>query len=121
MRRRDFEELLQNKQELSLRLHKLMGFRFRQIENKLEDLLFRDVPSRLARLLLRLAEKHLREKKHGDRINIKLTQQEMANLIWAIREMMSSVLNQFKKAEYINYESKYIYIANRKALEKLAR
>ncbi|NOZ61359.1 MAG: Crp/Fnr family transcriptional regulator [Calditrichaeota bacterium] len=121
MRRRDFEDLLQNKPELSLRLNKLIGFRFRQIENRLEELLFRDVPSRLARLLLRLAEKHLLETKHGERINIKLTQQELANLIGATREMTSSVLNNFKKLGYINFESKYIYLTNRKALQKIAR
>lgn len=121
MRRRDFEELLRNKPELSIRLNKLMGTRTRQIETKIEELLFRDVPSRLARLLLRLLEKHKQETKHGQRIGIKLTQQELANLIGATREMTSSVLNHFKKEGIINFESKYIYISNRKELIKIAK
>lgn len=121
MQRRDFEELLKNKPALSLRLNKLIGFRLREIENRIEELLFRDVPSRLARLILRLLERHKQETKHGLRIGIKLTQQELANLIGATREMTSSVLNQFKKEGMINFESKYIYITNRKALEKIAK
>ena len=121
MKRRDFERYASHKPELSFKLSKLMGLRLRQIENRIEELLFRDVPSRLARLLLRLADRHPRETNHGLRINIKLSQQELANLIGATREMTSSVLNSFKKEEIINIESKYIYIINRKALEQIAK
>jgi CRP/FNR family cyclic AMP-dependent transcriptional regulator len=121
MKRGDFEKYASNKPELSFKLSKLMGLRLRQIENRIEELLFRDVPSRLARLLLRVVDQHPRETKHGLRINIKLSQQELANLIGATREMTSSVLNSLKKEGLINIESKYIYIINRKALEKIAR
>jgi CRP/FNR family cyclic AMP-dependent transcriptional regulator len=118
---RDFEKYASNKPELSFKLSKLKGLRLRQIENRIEELLFRDVPSRLARLLLRLVDQHRRETKHGTRINIKLSQQELANLIGATREMTSSVLNSFKKDGLINIESKFIYIINRNALEMIAK
>ncbi|UCE05153.1 MAG: Crp/Fnr family transcriptional regulator, partial [bacterium] len=107
MRRNDFEKYTAQKPELSLKLSKLMGLRLRQIENRIEELLFRDVPSRLARLLLRLVDLHPRETKHGLRINIKLSQQELANLIGATREMTSSVLNSFRRDSIINIEYKY--------------
>ena len=121
MKRQDFEKYAASKPELSFKLNKLMGLRFRQIENRIEELLFRDVPSRLARLLLRLVDQHLRQTKQGTRINIKLSQQELANLIGATREMTSMVLNSFKKQGLINVESKHIYIINRNQLEKIAR
>jgi CRP/FNR family transcriptional regulator len=121
MRRNDFEQYANQKPELSLKLNKLMGLRLRQIENRIEELLFRDVPSRLARLLLRLADQHPRQTKQGVRINIKLSQQELGNLIGATREMTSMVLNSFKKERLINVESKYIYLINRKQLEAIAR
>ncbi len=121
IKRRDFEKYTSNKPELSFKLSKLMGLRLRQIENRIEELLFRDVPSRLARLLLRLVDQHPRETKHGIRINIKLSQQELANLIGATREITNSVLNQLKKEGLINIESKFIYILNRKELEKIAK
>lgn len=120
MKRRDFENYAANKPDLSLKLSKLMGLRLRQIENRIEDLLFRDVPSRLARLLLRLVDQYQRETKYGVRINIKLSQQELANLIGATREITNSTLNQFKKDGLIKIESKYIYFLNRRKLKKIA-
>ncbi|HDQ00247.1 MAG TPA: Crp/Fnr family transcriptional regulator [bacterium] len=121
MKRRDFEKYAINKPELSFKLNKLMGLRLRQIESRIEELLFRDVPSRLARLLLRLFEQHPRETTNGTRINIKLSQQEIANLVGATREMTSMVLNSFKRSGLIRIESKYIYLIDRKELEKIAR
>ena len=121
MKRQDFEKYSRSKPELSFKLNKLMGFRRRQIENRIDELLFRDVPSRLARLLLRLLDQHKRETKHGDRINIKLSQQELANLIGATREMTSSVLNQYKKDGIIDIQHKFIYVKDQKQLEKMAR
>ena len=118
MRRGDFEKLMENKPELSFKLNKLMGLRLRRIENRIQELLFRDVPSRLAGLLLRLLDQHSREMRNGVRINIKLSQQEIANLIGATREMTSSVINSFKKDGLISIESKYIYILDKKELEK---
>jgi len=120
MRRQDFEKLMSNKPELSFKLNKVMGLRLKHIENRIEELMFRDVPSRLARLILRLVDQHPREMKRGLRINIKLSQQELANLIGATREMTSSVLNSFKKGGLIDVVSKFIYILNRKELKKLA-
>jgi CRP/FNR family transcriptional regulator len=121
MRRKDFEAYAANKPELTIKLNKLLGFRLRQIENQIAELLFRDVPSRLAALLLRLADQHGREMNHGIRINIRLSQQELANLIGATREMTSMTLNSFKKKDLIDIQSKYIYITNRKRLEAIAK
>ena len=119
MKRRDFEKIMNKKPDLSFKLNKLMGLRIRQIENRIEELIFHSVPSRLASLLLRLLDRHPKKTIKGLRINIKLSQQELANLIGATREMTSSVLNSFKKAGWINVESKFIYILNRKELENL--
>ncbi|MBD3288927.1 cyclic nucleotide-binding domain-containing protein [candidate division KSB1 bacterium] len=120
MRRADFEQLMSNKPELGFKLSKLMGLRLRHFENRIDDLIFRDVPSRLARLLLRLSEQHPIETENGLKINIKLSQQELANLIGATREMTSSVLNNFRKDGIISLESKHIYIQDNKALRKIA-
>lgn len=119
VRRGDFEKMMADRADLSLKITKLMGFRLRQIETKLDELLFRDVPSRLSRLLLRLLEQHAKKTVKGECINIKLSQQELANLIGATREMTSSVLNSFKREGLIEIEHKYIYILNRKKLERI--
>ena len=121
MRRRDFEKVMANKPEMSFKLSKLMGLRMRHIENKIQELMFHDVPTRLARLLLRLLEQHPREMRNGVRINIKLSQQEIANLIGATREMTSSTLNHFRKQGLIDIEAKYIYVLDKKGLRAQAK
>ena len=120
MKRGDFQKIMSDKPELSFKLNKLIGLRFRKLENRIEELLFRDVPSRLARLLLRLADEHPRQTPDGLRINIKLSQQELANLIGATREMTSLVINSFKKDGLIEVRSKYIYIRQPEKLRDLA-
>ena len=54
------------------------------------------------------------------RINIKLSQQEIANLIGATREMTSSTLNGFRKQGLIEIEAKHIYVLDKKRLSKAA-
>jgi len=58
MRKEDLERLVRMRPDFSLKLTKLIGLRLRRIESKLEDLVFRDVNSRIARLLLQLAEEY---------------------------------------------------------------
>ncbi len=121
MRRQDFEQVMANKPEMSFKLSKLMGLRMRHIENKIQELMFHDVPTRLARLLLRLLEQHPGEMRKGMRINIKLSQQEIANLVGATREMTSATLNGFRKQGLIEIEAKFIYILDKKRLAGTAR
>ncbi|HDL18737.1 MAG TPA: Crp/Fnr family transcriptional regulator [Bacteroidetes bacterium] len=120
VRRKDFEKMMADRSDLSLKITKLMGLRLRQFETKLDELLFRDVPSRLARLLIRLLSRHRKQTPQGSCIHIKLSQQELANLIGATREMTSSVLNSFKREGLIEIEHKYIYVLKQTELEKMA-
>ena len=70
--RKDFEEFINNKPELALSVTKLMGFRRRQIETMLEDLVFRGVHERLALLLLRLADRFGKDTEDKKLIDISL-------------------------------------------------
>lgn len=114
IKREDFQKIIADKPAVSFKLTKLIGLRFRSLETKIEELLFRDVPSRLARLLLRLADQHSKQKRDGERINIKLSQQEIANLVGATREMTNLVLNSLKKAGLNRHKIQvYLYPAAR--------
>ena len=72
MRRRDFELLLRKKPDLAMRVTKLIGARRRQIENQLENLVFRSAPSRLALLLIFLGGRYGVHDSRGIILNIKL-------------------------------------------------
>lgn len=120
IRRRDFELLLKKKPELALRVTKLIGVRRREIKNQLENLVFRSAPSRLALLLMALAEKHGVRDSQGIIVNVKLSQQELANLIGTARETTSALLNEFKRLGLIDIQSRRIKVLDQWQLKKVA-
>jgi len=110
IQKEQFLSMIRRKPELSFRLTKLIGFRLTRIESRVEDLVFRDVPSRLAHLLLQISNDHGRVTPQGIEIRIKMTHQEMANLIGSIRETVSAVLGEFKKEGQIALDGRQITI-----------
>ncbi|MCZ6679603.1 MAG: Crp/Fnr family transcriptional regulator [Candidatus Poribacteria bacterium] len=120
IRRRDFELMLKKKPDLAMRVTKLIGIRRREIENQLENLVFRSAPSRLALLLMSLAEKHGVRDSRGIILNMKLSQQELANLIGTARETTSALLNEFKRLSIIDIQHRRIKILDQWQLKKIA-
>jgi len=104
---------------LSFNIAKLMGLRRMSIERKLEDLVFRNVPSRLAKLLLSLAHKYGVELGQSILINTKLSQQELGNMIGSTRETTSHFLNQFRKVGFIDFKKRAINILDKEKLKQL--
>jgi CRP-like cAMP-binding protein len=86
---------------LSLRITKLVGLRLLEIENRLEDLIFKDVHTRLARLLLRLADQYGVAVDGGIRIDLKITHKDLAELIGSTRETTSAALGEFEQQDLI--------------------
>ena len=120
IRRRDFELLLKKKPQLTMQITKLIGRRRRELENQLESLVFRNVSSRLAILLLSLAEKHGISDSQGIILNIKLAQQELANLIGTARETTSATLNEFKRLGIIDIQCRRIKVLDLSRLKEIA-
>ncbi len=110
IQKEQFLSLIRKRPELSFRLTKLIGLRLRRIESRVEDLVFRDVPSRLAHLLIQLSEEYGNPDQDGILLSIKITHQEMANLIGSIRETVSATLGEFKKEGLITFEGRKIII-----------
>ncbi|MBI5747297.1 MAG: Crp/Fnr family transcriptional regulator [Nitrospirae bacterium] len=110
IQKEQFLSLIRKRPELSFRLTKLIGLRLRRIESRVEDLVFRDVPSRLAHLLIQLSEEYGKETPEGIILNIQITHQEMANLIGSIRETVSATLGEFKKEGLITFDGRKIII-----------
>lgn len=117
--RGDFEQLLRNHPQLGLYMTRLLAARRRDLENKLETLVFRDVTSKLAELLLRLAEEYGIEDSRGTMVALKITHQELANLIGSTRETVSLTLSQFKKKNYICTEGRKVIISDAESLRAL--
>jgi CRP/FNR family cyclic AMP-dependent transcriptional regulator len=118
--RSDFERLIQGQPILGLRLARLLTQRRRDIENKIENLVFKDVNAKLADLLLRLGNDFGVDDARGTLLALKITHQEMANLIGSTRETVSLTLSQFKRKGLIRTDGRKVIIADREGLKALS-
>ena len=89
-------------------------------EALIDDLLSLDVKSRLAKVLLGLAD-DLGEPDPdgGTRISLHLTHRDLAGMVGASRENVSRALGSFRKRGFIEYDSDSIRLRNPEALRRL--
>lgn len=112
----DMEELMRRNRELSIRLRKLVGFRLQKVERRLESLVFKDARTRIVEFLRDLAIE--RGQKVGFETLVKnfLTHQDIANLTATSRQTVTTILNELRDANLINFDRKRLLIRD---LEKL--
>lgn len=106
MEKGEFLNLISGKPQLSLKMMEFWGQRLRQIQDKLEDLLFKNTEARLSCILLELTEEYGKRKGEGIEIDFRITHQELADLVGSARESVTTVLNRFER-EGILTKSRY--------------
>ncbi len=111
-------ELVRGNQDFSFKIYKLIGFRIKKLERKVESLICKDVRSRLIEFLQDLAEE--RGQKAGDETLIKhhFTQKDIADLIGTSRQTVTTLLNDLKDENLINFDRKRILIRDLKKLSQ---
>ncbi len=110
--RDEFLGYLHQHPEIALALTKLVGARLRELQSRVEDLVFRDVPGRLAHLLQQLGESGEVADGDGRAVRAQFTHQELANLIGCNRETVSAILGQFRAQGLIQLDRCSITILN---------
>lgn len=88
---------MQVQPDLTLGITKLIGTRRRRVERRLRNLLFHSNRERLIFLLIELIEQYGRRVEGGIELSIKLSHQEMANIIGSTRETVTVVLGELQK------------------------
>ncbi|MCH8274359.1 MAG: Crp/Fnr family transcriptional regulator [Armatimonadetes bacterium] len=104
--------------KLTLHISKLMGLRKKRIETRLADLLFCTVKVRIARLLLQLAERFGSETAGGALLDVRLTHQDIGELVGANREAATRAVLDLKAAGLIAYVGRRILIKDSDALKR---
>jgi len=90
-----------------------------QTYQRLQSLSVEPAMGRLARTLLDLASDLGEPTGHGTQITHHITQEELARLTSARREVVSSLLNQLRKTGFISYTRRGFIVVNRQALQSL--
>ena len=116
LRREDFRKRVESSPSVAWSLLTELSRRLRRADDKIGGLVLLDVPGRIARLLLDLAEES-----GTDAIEKTLTHQTIAQMIGASRETVSRAMKDFQDAGWITVERRRIALADRAALEQRAQ
>ena len=92
--------------------------RLRRTDLLLQDAFFLDLPARLSKRLLELGEKHGVEKDDGLEIDLRLTQQEVANTVGASRVAINKLLGMFQDKGLVSIDKHHIIILRPDELRK---
>lgn len=118
-------ELLQkwidNHPSISQQLLRVLARRLRRTNASLADLIFTDVPGRVAKTLLQLANRFGTQEGGVLRVNHDLTQEEIAQLVGASRETVNKALATFAHRGWIRLEGKSVVIVDTEHLARRAR
>lgn len=107
-----FKGILKENPHLSLEMGRNIGEKMRNIERRLESLIFKDARQRIIQFMKEMAAHY--GKAIGDEILVKhdLTHQDMANLTATSRQTVTTVLNELKEEDQIYMERKKFLIRN---------
>jgi CRP-like cAMP-binding protein len=113
----DLQHLMLDNKELSFKILKIVGFRLRKMERKIESLVFKDARTRIVEFLREMAEE--KGQKVGFEMMIKnhLTHKDIASLTGTSRQTVTTVMNELREKNLITFDRRRILIRD---LEKLA-
>lgn len=120
VRKEAFHELLAASPSIALKLLSVLAGRVRKLTTQLEDRAFLEVPARLAKQLLWLAENHGVASGSGIRIDLKLSQQEIGDLIGATRESVNKHFREWVQKGVIRQERQRVRILDLDALRAIS-
>jgi CRP-like cAMP-binding protein len=120
LRRAQFLPFVTANPEVAARLMAVLCQRLRQTSEALEDALLLNAPGRLARGLLRLANAFGVRQGAGIRIDMKLSQQQIGNLIGVSRESINKHVMDWGRAGHVAVQQGFITILDEEALKALA-
>jgi CRP/FNR family transcriptional regulator, cyclic AMP receptor protein len=100
---------------------RVLARRLRRTNHDLADLIFTDVPGRVAKQLLRLAQRFGAQEGDALRVSHDLTQEEIAQLVGASRETVNKALSDFARRGWIRLAGKCVLICDCEHLALRAR
>jgi CRP/FNR family transcriptional regulator, cyclic AMP receptor protein len=121
MDRAALREWITKRPEIAEQLLRVIARRLRRTNNMLADLIFTDVPGRVAKALLQLAHDFGTQEGGMLRVTHDLTQEEIAQLVGASRETVNKALADFAHRGWLRLEGKSVLILEPQRLVRRAR
>jgi CRP/FNR family transcriptional regulator len=118
--REGLKELVMSRPEVGLSMASLAGERLALSEDRATDLAHKEVPGRLASLLMRLLENEGVVTPRGYEITTRYTHQQIASMIGANREAVTKAIGELRDAGIVEVRNRQIHVADLEALERAA-
>ena len=112
---------LTGRPEVAESLLRALAQRLRRTNEALSDLVFSDVPGRVAKALLDLADRFGRPATDGVLVAHELTQEELAQLVGASRETVNKALAEFVQRGWLRLEARAVVILDMQRLRQRSR
>ena len=112
---------LTGRPDVAMHLLRALAQRLRRTNDVMADLVFTDVPGRVAKALLDLADRFGEEQDGGLEVHHDLTQEELAQLVGASRETVNKALADFSARGWLQLHAKSVLILDRDRLARRAR
>ena len=118
LKRSTFYDFIGRSPSLCLRLLEVTMNRLRRANEQIHDLTFLDVRTRILKAVYQLSQEYGEKKQNSVQIMVKLTHQEIANIVGTVRESVTKVLQELQDDRIISIQNKQIRIENMEALTK---
>lgn len=115
----EFRRLLLHHPDISLQFVSLLARRQRQMERRLEGFAFKRVEARLAETFRELSGGFAMRCEHGFGQHLRLSQQELADLVGASRPVVSTILNRLRDKGVLGYNREYVCVRRIEDIENL--
>ena len=119
LHRDDFLQYIDSNPAFSRHVLHILAKRIRHLNKQVSDIFFLDLPARLARTLLLLADQHGEATSEGVKITISLTQTDLAEMTGATRVSINKALGRFRRAGWVLVEGRRLTVIDAAALERL--
>jgi len=115
----EFRRLLLHYPAIAWEFVSLLALRQRQMERRLESFAFRRTEARLVETFRELSAGFATRCEHGFGRHLRLTQQELADLVGASRPVVSTILNKLRDKGVLGYNREYVCVRRIEDIEKL--
>jgi CRP-like cAMP-binding protein len=118
--KRDFIQLIEKNPRLSINMIVTLSQYLKRFALLVEELSLKEVSSRIAKYLLDLSVRSIKEGKSPKEVELDLSKNQLALRLGTISETLSRTLAKMKAKGIISVRGNRIQILNRQALEELA-
>jgi len=113
----DLQELMKENKALSLKIYKLLGLRIKKLERRVESLVFKDSRTRIIDFLKEWANEKGKKVGYETMMKNYFTHKDIAALTGTSRQTVTTILNDLKDKNIINFDRRRILIRDMEKLQ----